>query len=105
MYNRSMRIFTGKRTNNGAEVFVDGEILPLEPSLELYSHSPTGFEWGYGGSGPSQLALAILQHLYGDSIALDYYQAFKHKFIVTAPQNDFVITSLEIDAWLKEKRG
>lgn len=26
----------------------------------LVSHSPDGFEWGYGGSGPNDLALAIL---------------------------------------------
>lgn len=32
--------------------------LPLR--LDLYDHSPTGFEWGYSGSGPAQLALAIL---------------------------------------------
>ena len=29
-------------------------------SRAVYDHSPTGFEWGYGGSGPSQLSLAIL---------------------------------------------
>jgi hypothetical protein len=32
--------------------------LPLR--LDLRNHSPTGFAWGYGGSGPSQLSLAIL---------------------------------------------
>ena len=29
----------------------DGEPLPLEPSLLVVSHSPTGFEWGYLGTG------------------------------------------------------
>src|SRR5262245_22144387 len=33
---------------------------PLPLCLELRNHSPTGFEWGYGGSGPAQLALALL---------------------------------------------
>lgn len=34
----------------------------LDPrrSQKLWNHSPDGFEWGYGGSGPAQLALAIL---------------------------------------------
>ncbi len=41
-------------------VTVDGEPLPLR--LDLYNHSPTGFEWAYNGSGPAQLALAILAH-------------------------------------------
>ena len=30
----------------------------LNPRLDLFNHSPTGFEWGYGGSGPAQTALA-----------------------------------------------
>jgi len=38
----------------------DQEQLTPERSLALASHSPSGFEWGYGGSGPAQLALALL---------------------------------------------
>lgn len=34
-------------------------VLHPGPSLLLANHSPTGFEWGYLGSGPSQLSLAI----------------------------------------------
>ncbi|MCI0534446.1 MAG: DUF6166 domain-containing protein [Verrucomicrobiales bacterium] len=50
--------------------------LPLH--LEVRVHSPTGFAWGYGGSGPAQLALALLVHATGDSeTALLHYQAFK----------------------------
>jgi hypothetical protein len=33
---------------------------PLPPRLDLFNHSPAGFDWGYGGSGPAQLALAML---------------------------------------------
>lgn len=29
-------------------------------------HSPSGFEWGYGGSGPSDLALSILADYLGE---------------------------------------
>jgi hypothetical protein len=36
--------------------------LPVTPSLRHRNHSPDGFEWGYHGSGPAQLALAILLH-------------------------------------------
>ena len=38
----------------------NGVWTPLDPRYDLRNHSPTGFAWGYGGSGPSQLALAIL---------------------------------------------
>lgn len=30
------------------------------------SFAPSGFAWGYGGSGPSQLALATLYGMTGD---------------------------------------
>jgi len=32
----------------------------LSPRLGVINHSPDGFSWGYSGSGPAQLALAIL---------------------------------------------
>ena len=35
-------------------------VLDPGPSLKLWNHSPAGFEWGFFGSGPAQLALAIL---------------------------------------------
>ena len=41
-------------------VTVDERPLNPEPSQELWNHSPDGFNWGYGGSGPAQLALALL---------------------------------------------
>lgn len=40
------------------QALVSSHQLPLR--LELMGHSPTGFEWGYRGSGPAQLALAIV---------------------------------------------
>ncbi|MCU4744613.1 DUF6166 domain-containing protein [Natronoglomus mannanivorans] len=40
-------------------VATDDELSP-DRSLEVRNHGPTGFEWGYNGSGPAQLALAIL---------------------------------------------
>jgi hypothetical protein len=49
-----------RRTDGRAEVTVDG--VALDPRHDLVNHSPDGFEWGYAGSGPAQLALAILAH-------------------------------------------
>ena len=55
------RFFKGeRRTGEANHVTLAGHPLRVEPSLVLRRHSPTGFEWGYGGSGPAQLALAIL---------------------------------------------
>ncbi len=41
-----------------------------------YHHSPTGFEWGYGGSGPHATAWAILEDLAGPEIANRFYNQF-----------------------------
>jgi hypothetical protein len=58
----------------------------LEPiaSLALVNHSPDGFSWGYGGSGPAQLALAMLLHVSGDpGLSQRHYQTFKQRHIAT----------------------
>lgn len=60
-----------------------GIALVLNPRLDLRNHSPTGFAWGYNGSGPAQLALAILCHaLNSDQRAEELYQEFKDEFVV-----------------------
>jgi hypothetical protein len=60
----------------------------------LDNHSPTGFEWGYGGSGPAQLALAILADaLCDDRRAARLHQAFKWKVIARLDQDiSFVLS-------------
>lgn len=70
-------------------VHLDGTWLDPKPSQKYHNHSPDGFNWGYGGSGPAQLALAIMLKLTGKS---DGYQDFKFKVIAAIPQNqDFEI--------------
>jgi len=56
--------YEGRREGYAADVSVNDR--PLNPRLDLWNHSPTGFEWGYGGSGPAQLALALLADHFGD---------------------------------------
>lgn len=34
-------------------------------------HSPTGYNWGYGGSGPSELARCILLNAFGTDVCPD----------------------------------
>lgn len=72
-------------------VWLNGRELNPGPSQKIWNHSPDGFNWGYGGSGPAQLALAICLKLYGDSYG---YQQFKWDYIATLPQSDF---QLELD--------
>lgn len=75
--------------------------LGIEKSLRLWRHSPTGFEFGYNGSGPAQLALAILlEHGLGDDEAVAAHQTFKFKVIGNLPRKGFKLTSDEISAAL-----
>ena len=75
-------IYRGRRNENGDGVVTFMEdtraARPLPMRLDLWNHSPTGFEWGYGGSGPAQLALALLAHALGDDErASRLHQKFK----------------------------
>ena len=53
-----MKTYIGIRQEDGA-LSVTVNAKPLNPRLDLCNHSPTGFECGYSGSGPAQLALAL----------------------------------------------
>jgi hypothetical protein len=75
------------------------EILP-ERSLQVRNHSPTGFAWGYGGSGPAQLALALLLELTTEEMALLWYQDVKWQIIAKLPQTDFTLDSQEIISFI-----
>jgi len=65
-----------------AAVVIDGESFDLDPRYDLRKHSPTGFEFGYEGSGPAQLALALVADaLDNDDRALRCYQGFKRRVV------------------------
>jgi Family of unknown function (DUF6166) len=77
------------RERNVYRIADSGPRIPLNPRFDLRNHSPTGFHWGYGGSGPAQLALAVLaDYLRNDEVALLRYQEFKWQVIAALPQND-----------------
>ena len=81
------RFLSTVRSHQEAWVEVDGVKTELDPRLDLRNHSATGFSWGYQGSGPAQLALAILADASNDKIALQRYQEFKQEYIATLSQN------------------
>lgn len=93
-------------------VMIDGtseaRVVKTEPfeatdSLKVRNHSPDGFEWGYGGSGPSQLALALLLDAtenQGD-IAARYYMRYKDAHVRAWPHAGFVVTQDALLTWLE----
>lgn len=80
----------------------DSKPLDPKPSQTLCNHSPDGFEWGYAGSGPAQLALAMLLDYTGDvATALRYYQPFKAEVIAGLPRESgrWQITGTQIQRY------
>ena len=65
-------------------------------------HSPDGFQWGYNGSGPAELARAVLIEAYpGDAIVRESrcYLAFKREVIATIRTDVWILAADEIAAW------
>lgn len=74
----------------------------LPARTDLARHSRTGFDWGYGGSGPAQLALALLAHRLGDrDRALALHQRFKAEVVASWITHNWRLTGAEIDAWVE----
>ena len=95
-----MKCYAGTREAHAVVVTVDDR--PLNPRFDLWNHSPTGFEWGYGGSGPAQLALALLADCIGnDEQATELHQEFKRKVVANLEGRGWTMTSHEIHAWVK----
>jgi len=77
------------RGDKERNIWLDDEPLDPKPSQERRNHSPDGFSWGYGGSGPAQLALAIVMKLTGGRT--DDYQRFKWEVIAGIKGDEFEI--------------
>jgi hypothetical protein len=92
--------YEGLREDGVLFVTVNGRTL--NPRLDLRNHSPTGFECGYAGSGPAQLALAIVaDHLSDDEQALDVYQAFKFAVVAGLPKYGWKLNSEQVERALQ----
>lgn len=77
--------------------------LPL--NLNIVNHSPTGFCWGYGGSGPAQLAFSILYDFLGHDKdrTLGLYQQFKGRVIARFDMyQGFQLSGREIEIVMTE---
>lgn len=94
-----------------------GDATANIPQAVIY-HSPDGFEWGYGGSGPADLALNIVEHYLnltdwngqrvkaskgtqGFNMSFLLHQQFKDDFIVgLAQEESHVIPFADIETWM-----
>lgn len=117
----TMRIYVGVRLGGDAAApalvvvtyWRDRELLGFVPLKHHVLHSPTGFNWGYGGSGPADLALAILLDFLqedpaperlrrGLSPAWQVHQPFKWVFVAKFPDAGWALPEHFIAAWLAQ---
>lgn len=82
------------------------EVLEPGRSQALRNHSPDGFEWGYGGSGPNQLALALLLDVTGEEeFSLASHADFCRDVVSQLPEREWTLTAKAIEAWVDEVRA
>lgn len=117
-----MKIYYATRCNLGGTIGVKEEDGSRRTLRHVVLHSPTGLEWGYGGSGPADTALSILADYFDEKPSssalafgrladdpmprcLEHHQNFKWKFIAPAPREGFEITTEQIDDWIAGGAG
>ena len=92
---KDRRVFVTRQERDTIEI-------SARESQKVWNHSPDGFSWGYGGSGPAQLALALLidrGENHGNAVRM--HQDFKQDIIAALPMDkDFSIYAATIDNWI-----
>lgn len=99
----SMKYYGTKKQIGGCSVYIELKHPVLLKHIKR--HSPDGFQWGYGGSGPADLALSIIMDFDKreglDGFSPDkIYQLFKRDFIMTAG-DELSIDFEDIKEWLR----
>ena len=91
-----MTVYRGERTIDGVMVTAGDALLPThEDRLAL---TDKGFEWSYEGAEPAQLAFALLFDHLGDAAAAEALHQRFMEAIVANFNNDWELTSADIDA-------
>jgi hypothetical protein len=94
-----MKIYSGQRTADRHVVTVDGK--PLDPRYDLLTAASGSFEWGYDGTGPGQLALAILADFYGtDQQALAKHRQFLRAYVANIESDHWTLEGSRISEML-----
>jgi len=89
----------------GRIVKLNGQAVSPQASQKITNHSPDGFCWGYAGSGPAQLALALLlakarELGLPDGAAQVNYQDFKFEVVAHWPIDMDIAAEVDLREYL-----
>ena len=94
--------FKGFIDDDGKKVvYFDG--IELNPRYDIFNLTRDGFDWGYNGTAPMQLSVAMLAQTTSIKNAKRYKSQFMLEKLVKLPKNRWSITVAEIKIWLKNK--
>lgn len=98
-------VYEGFRFEHPVVIKIDASkrksLLPTYQHIK--NHSTNGFEWGYNGSGPSQLAFAIVYDITKDEeLSLQLYKEFKRRVIAPLPSDYWRLSTDVIKAHLQK---
>ena len=95
-------MITDKYIDGKLKIEINGvELLP-DKSQKVWNHSPDGFSAGYSGSGPAQLALAILLEFTDQVTVIRLYQEFKSD-VIAGLKGNFELPTEVVERWIKER--
>lgn len=107
------KVYVGKRhpEHGFLMVTIERDGKPVGALAHYVKHSPTGFECGYAGSGPADLARCLLIDHKGLQSLADresvipgvdrHYQAFKAEVVAGLNPAGFRLPAEDIDEWLR----
>lgn len=115
-------VYYADRAEHGTVIYARRGTKTPRQILHLRYHSPSGLEWGYGGSGPADTALAILADYLqeaprvdawlhtgrrlgdGRTLSVRLHQAFKFEIVAHLPYERWELPATRIALWLAAHR-
>jgi hypothetical protein len=96
----------GAGSGSGPALVTVSDARGTRPLRHEMRHSPTGFSWGYAGSGPADLARSLLADYLGYVPEPGVYQRFKVAVVANIPIGEaWTLNGSEIAAWLAADAG
>ena len=101
MTSRNNHVFKGHKTLLGNKFVTYGEVeLPLR--YDIFAESKNGFDWGYTGSAPKQLAFSILCQVSNENIAKSNAIQFSNEIIKTLNSRDWILNASDVIKWIEK---